>query len=200
MRHHVKNKRNRPKGLVGQLAAEKKKTVTVLCMIGLMAVLWIRVLTQKAPETAGAGIAAQHANKETPSEPELKISFVELPKVAGRNDVICRDVFDSDNWRHFIERQRKRSGFEEVNILSNDANKEVIGKLAKKLKLEAVMLSEDPRAYVNGETIEVGSKMFIGDGVNKFECEVVTIEENTVVIKCNEEEIILKLVQESTNK
>ena len=112
--------------------------------------------------------------------------------------MITGDFFASDNWRHFIERQRKRSGFEEVNILSSDGNEEVIRKLKEKLKVEAVMVSEDPRAYVNGETIEVGSKMFIGDGVNKCECEVIAIEENTVVIKCKEAEIILKLVQEST--
>jgi hypothetical protein len=185
------------KGLVGQLAAEKKKTVTVLCLIGVMAVLWIRVLTKKSPETAGAEIAAQSVNKETPSAPELKISFVELPKVAGRNDVIRRDVFDSENWRHFIEGQRKRGGFEEVKILSSGGNEEAIKKLAEKLKLEAILVSDNPQAFVNGDLIEVGDKMIIGDGVDAFECDVVTIEENTVILKCREAEIILKLEQES---
>ena len=197
MGHNVRNNSNRTKRLIGQLAAEKKKTVTALCLIGVMAVLWIRVLGKKAPESAGADIAAEPVKNEVPSDPEFKISFLELPKVAGRNDVINRDFFDSENWRHFIEGQRKRRGFEEVKILSSNGNEEVIRILKEKLKLEAILVSDNPQAFVNGDLIEVGDKMLIGDGVEAFECEVVTIEENTVVMKCREAKIILKLEQES---
>lgn len=197
MGHNVRNNSNRTKRLISQLAAEKKKTVTALCLIGVMAVLWIRVLGKKAPESAGADIAAEPVNNEVPSDPEFIISFLELPKVAGRNDVINRDFFDSENWRHFIEGQRKRMGFEEVKILSSNGNEEVMRTLAEKLKLEAILVSDNPQAFVNGDLIEVGDKMLIGDGVEAFECEVVTIEENTVVMKCREAKIILKLEQES---
>jgi len=198
MRRNVKKSGKRAKGLVNQLAAEKKKAVTALCLMGVMGFMWIRVLAKKAPEAAGAEIAAKPSNTEVQSNPELQISFIELPKVAGRNDVISRDFFASENWRHFIERRRKRNGIEEVNILSRDVDEEVIRKLAEKLKLEAIMVSENPRAYVNGNVIVVGDKMLIGDGVDEFECDVVAIEENTVVIKCKEAEITLKLEQEST--
>lgn len=197
MRRNFGNNGHRAKGLVGQLAAEKKKAITALCLIGVMALMWIRVLAKKAPETAGAEIVTEPPSMKVLSNPELKISFIELPKVAGRNDVISRDVFASDNWRHFIEKQRKRIGSEEVNILSRDVNEEVIKKLAEKLKLEAVLVSENPRAYVDGKVIEVGDKMLIGEGNDKFECEVVAIEENSVVMRCKEAEIILKLVKES---
>jgi len=198
MRRNVKHNGHRAKRLVGQLAAEKKKVVMALCLISVMALMWIRVLTKKAPEAAGAEIAAGSTNPSGPSNPELHMSFIELPKVAGRHDVITRDVFASENWRHFLERQRKRGGFEEVNVFSQDVNKEVIRKLAEKLELEAVMVSENPQAYVNGNVIEVGSKIDIGEGTDKFECEVVAIEENTVVMMCKEAEIILKLEKEST--
>lgn len=198
MRRNVRHNGRRAKGLVGQLVAEKKKVVMALCLMGVMAFMWIRVLTKKAPEAAGAEIIAEPSNTSGPSNPELNISFIELPKVAGRHDVITRDFFASENWRHFLERQRKRNGFEEVNILSQDVNEEVIRRLAEKLKLGAVMVSENPQAYVNGDVIEVGDKIFIGDGTNKFECEVIAIEENTVVMKCKEAEIILKLEKEST--
>lgn len=197
MRRNVRNNSKGAKGLINQLAAERKKAVMALCLIGVMVFMWIRVLSKKAPETAGAEVAAGPVGTEEPSKPELKISFIELPKVAGRHDAIARDFFASENWRHFIERQQKRNGLEEINLLSSDGNEEVIKRLAEKLKLEAVMVSEDPRAYVNGETIKVGSKMFIGDGIDKYECEVVAIEENTVVLKCKEAEITLKLEQES---
>jgi hypothetical protein len=197
MRRNVRNKRYRSKGLVSQLASEKKKAVTTLCLIGVMAFMWIRVLTRKAPQTAEAVVTAEQLSTTEQSNPELQISFIELPKVDGRNDVISRDFFDADDWRHFIERERKRGGLEEVNILSGDGNEEVIRKVAEKLKLEAVMVSENPRAYVDGKVIEVGDKVLIGDGINTYECDVVAIEENAVVIKCREVEITLKLEQES---
>lgn len=195
MRRNVRNNRQLAKGLVGQLAAEKKKAVTALCMIGVMTLLWIRVLTKKAPEAAGAEIAAEPLKTKEQLNPEFKISFIELPKVAGRNDVINRDVFASENWRHFIEKQ---SGIGEVNVLSQNGNEEAIRKMAEKLNVEAIMISGSPRAYVNGTLIEMGDKMLIGEGMNKFVVDVVAIEENTVVIKCKEAKIRLKLEQETT--
>ncbi|OHB77073.1 MAG: hypothetical protein A2Z25_20020 [Planctomycetes bacterium RBG_16_55_9] len=197
MRHNVRNNNNRAKNLVAQLAAEKKKVVMALSLIAVMAFMWVRVLARKGPQAAEAVIPAGQATTEERSNPELKISFIELPKVAGRNDVITRDFFACDNWRHFIDGQRKRDGIEQVNILSIDGNEEVIRKVAEKLKLEAIMVSENPQAYVNGKVIEVGDKILIGDGAEKFECDVIAIEENTVVIKCREAQITLKLVQES---
>ena len=196
MRNHVRKNSNHPKGLVSQLATEKK-AVTALCLIGVMAIMWIRVFSKQAPETAGAEIAVDPSNKAVQSSSKLKVSFVDLPKVAGRNDVINRDVFACENWRHFIEIQQKRRGIEEVIKLSNDVNEEVIRKLGEKLKLEAVMVSEVSQAYVNGEPVQVGSKMLIRVGMNKYECEVVVIEENSVVMKCKEAEITLKLVEGS---
>jgi hypothetical protein len=198
MRRNARNNNHRAKGLVNQLAAEKKKVVMILCLIGVMAFMWIRVLTRKAPEAAEGKIVAGLSNSSTSANQELHITFIELPKVDGRHDVITRDVFDSENWRYFLERQHKHNGFEEVNILSQDVNEEVIRKLAKKLQLEAVMVSGNPRACINGNVIEVGSKVVIGDETNKFECEVVAIEENTVVMECKDAEIILKLEKEST--
>ena len=198
MKRNVKKKGHCAKGLVNQLASEKKKVAMALCLMGVMGLMWIRVFTKKSPEAAGAEIAAEPSNTQAQPNQELHISFVELPKVAGRNDVITRDFFDSENWRHFIERRRKRSDIEEVNMLSRNVDEEVIRKLAEKLKLEAVMVSEDPRAYVNGNVIVVGDTILIGDGIDKFECEVMAIEENTVVLKCKEAEITLKLEQEST--
>jgi hypothetical protein len=196
MNHSVKKSRKRARRLINQLAVEKKKAVTALCLIGVMGFMWIRVLIRITPEAAGAGIGVEPSNVREPTNPELHIAFMELPKVAGRNDVITRDFFASEKWRHFIEKQKKHSGMEEVNVLSQYVDEEVIRRLAKKLKLEAIIVSENPLAYINGEPIKVGDKMSIGDGNNKYECDVVVIEENTVVLKCKEAKIILKLEQE----
>jgi len=196
MRQNARNSGNIANRLFNQLAVQKKKTVLALCLITLMAFMWIRVLTRKAPQAAKAGLLAGQMDVETQSERELKISFIELPQAAGRNDVITRDFFDSDGWQDFVDGQgRKSAGVEEVDIISKEGDQEVIRRVAEKLNLEAIVLSENPQAFINDKLLSVGDKLLIGDGVDKYECEVVEIKENTVVMRCRESRITLKLTQ-----
>ena len=196
MRQNARNSGNIANRLFNQLAVQKKKTVLALCLITLMAFMWIRVLTRKAPQAAKAGLLAGQMDVETQSEPELKISFIELPQAAGRNDVITRDFFDSDGWQDFVDGQgRKSTGVEEVDIISKEGDQEVIRRVAEKLNLEAIVLSENPQAFINDKLLSVGDKTLVGDGTNRYECEVVEIKENTVVMRCRESRITLKLTQ-----
>ena len=196
MRQNARNNGNIANRLFNQLAVQKKKTVLALCLITLMAFMWIRVLIRKAPQAANAGLLAGQMDVETQSEPELKISFIELPQAAGRNDVITRDFFDSDGWQDFVDGQgRKSTGVEEVDIISKEGDQEVIRRVAEKLNLEAIVLSENPQAFINDKLLSVGDKTLIGDGTNRYECEVVEIKENTVVMRCRESKITLKMTQ-----
>ena len=96
--------------IFNRLAAEKKKTVFSVCLIALMVFMWVRVLDKKTPEAAEAtleqspALASQEAagDDTSKSSPELKVTFIELPKVAGRNDSIARDFFVSDDWWKLI--------------------------------------------------------------------------------------------------
>ena len=74
----------------------------------------------------------------------------------------------------------------------------MIKQIAKKLKLEATMVSTNPLAFVNGQVRRIGDKMLVTDGTETYECEVVKIEDNTVVIKCGQAEITLKLMPVAT--
>ncbi len=196
MRQNARNSGNIANRLFNQLVVQKKKTVLALCLITLMAFMWIRVLTKKAPQAAKAGLLAGQMDVETQSEPGLKISFIELPQAAGRNDVITRDFFASDGWQDFVDGQgRKSAGVEEVDIISKQGDQEVIRRVAEKLNLEAIVSSENPLAFINDKVLRVGDKLLIGDGVDKYECEVVEINENTVVMRCRESRITLKLTQ-----
>ncbi len=196
MRQNARNIGNVANRLFNHFAVQKKKTVLALCLITLMAFMWIKVLTRAAPQAAEAGLLAEQMDVETQSEPELKISFIQLPQVAGRNDVITRDYFASDGWQDFGDGQgRKPVGAEEVNIVSKNGDQEVIRKIAEKLKLEAIVSSENPLTFINDKVLRVGDKLLVGDGIDKYECEVVEIKENTVVMKCREARITLKLTQ-----
>lgn len=198
MRQNVRNSRSSAKSLLNQLAVEKKKAVITLCLIGVMAFMWVRVLTRKTPEVAEAGSMTDELNVTGRSNPELKVSFIELPKVAGRNDVITRDFFASDGWQHFVDEQGQNSArIEEVSIVSKNGSEEVIRKVAEKLKLEAIVLSRNPRAFINDKVLSIGDKLLIKDGADTYECEVVEIKENTVVVRCREAKITLKLTQVS---
>lgn len=196
MRKNLRNSSNNVNRLFSKLAAEKKKTVIALCLIAVMAFMWVRVFTKRTPQAAEAALMTEQLNVEDRSNSELKISFIELPKVPGRNDVITRDFFASDGWRDFVGRDGQKSvNIQEVNIVSEDGKQEVIRTVAKKLNLQAIVLGVNPRAFINDKLLSVGDKLLIKNGIDVYECELVEIQENMVVIGCREAKITLKLKQ-----
>lgn len=189
--------------IFNQLAVEKKKTVFAVCLIALMVFMWVRVLGKKTPKTAEAALGQELVTSDMSKPgPELKVTFIELPKVAGRNNSITRDFFASDDWWKLIASGGggKIAGIEEVSV-SKGGSEEIAKRVAERLKLEAIGFGENPRAFINGKPLSVGDKWFVVDGDDKYECEVVGIEEDKVFVKCMEAEITLKLkrVLEVTN-
>lgn len=174
---------NKPNRLFKQLAAEKKKTITASCLIALMVFMWVKVLTKGTPQSAEAATKSQEIDLDTQKENlELKISFIELPNVKGRNDVLTRDFFVINS-------------SDEVNIVSKDDFKEVVRRVAGKLKLEAIELGENPMAFINDKLLSMGDELLVVDRGNTYECEVIEIVKNTVVVRCGEAQITLKLAQ-----
>ena len=80
-------------------------------------------------------------------------------------------------------------------MVSGDNGEEYIERIAKKLKLNAIGLGENPQAFINDKLLNVGDKLPVRDGTSTYECEVIRIEENIVLIRCGETEIQLKLLQ-----
>ncbi|MHC4640768.1 MAG: sortase family protein [Planctomycetota bacterium] len=176
------------------MAAEKKKTVTALCLIAVMIIMWARVISRKTPAAVAAAVLTQEDVKPAASDLELNLSFIELPKIEGRNDVLTRDFFAVGDWQDFIRNKEGKNLNEDVNVVSRH-NKEVMKRVAEKLKLEAIGLDGNPQVFINNKLLSVGDKLLVKDGGNTYECEVVSIEENTVLIKCGEAEITLKLAK-----
>jgi hypothetical protein len=195
MRRNPKNNSQHGSHIFQHLVAEKKKVVLALALIVLMLVMWIKVLTKTSPKTAEAGLIAELIEKQNQTESEIKLSFIELPQIEGRNDSITRDFFASDNWQAFIGNGHKSVGVEDINIVSKDNDQEVIRKVAENLKLEAIVSGKDPLAFINDKVMRAGDKLFVSDGIDTYECEVVEIKENTVVMKCRESQITLKMTQ-----
>jgi hypothetical protein len=159
--------------------------------------MWVKMLTKTSPKAAEAGLMVDLMEVEARSEPEIRISFIELPKVAGRDDLIARDFFASNGWQDFVDGQGRRlAGVKEINIVpKDDDDQEVIRKVAENLMLEAIVSSENPLAFINDKVLRAGDKLSVDDGIDSYECEVVEIKENIVVMKCRESRITLKLTQ-----
>ena len=195
MRDTTKNISGRSR-LVGQLASEKKKGIVALCLIAVMVFMWVKALGKKTAASAEGALMAQEMNLKDESNSELKISFIELPEVSGRNDVLTRDFFAADGWQDFLrDREGKNlSDIEEVSVVSGDGGEETARKVAEKIILEAITLGENPQAFINDKLLTVGDKFLIRDGADTYECEVAGIEEGIVFIRCEEAEIKLKLM------
>jgi hypothetical protein len=197
MKQDLKNGGSGGNRLFSRLAAEKKKTVIAVCLITVMVFMWVRVLGRKGPQSANAAVMAQEVT-DGQTKPELKISFMELPKVEGRNDVLTRDFFAVGNWRDFMRGgEGKSGGIEEVSVVSRKGGEETARRVAEKLKLEAIVLGKNPLAIINDKRLSVGDKLFVRDGTNTYECEVSEIEEDMVFIRCGETEVTLRLTQTS---
>jgi len=180
----------------GQLATGKKKTIMALCLIVIMVFMWVRVLGKKGPSSAQATLISQKTTSDQ-SDSQLKISYIDLPKIAGRNDILTRDFFTAGRSQSFI---KSREGEDSVNtnqlsIVSKNNSDEMLELIADRLKLEAIGFDRQPQAFINGKLLTVGDKLSIENENNNYECEIVAIKENAVSIKCGEAEITLKLAQ-----
>ena len=194
MTRNVKNGSDSAGTILGQLAAEKKKVAIASCLIALMAVMWIKLLTKKEPQAAHAQLQNDQAQVDGQSAEQPKVSFVELPELPGRNDVISTDFFDVDDWRQF-EPSQNHGNTIEVSSVSSNASQEVIARIARQLKLQAIGWNEEPQASINDKLLSAGGRLTVSDGNWKYECEVVEIGKNFVVLRCEETEVRLQLVQ-----
>ncbi len=170
-------------GLLARLRAGKKKPLFAVALLVIMAVMWLRVFGDKGPETADAKQPAE--TEAADGKIEIEIAYVDLPKIPGRNDCISRDFFALDS---------SLGNRTEVETVQGDDTNSIVRTLTKHIRLEAIDLG-DKRAFINDRLYGVGDRMFIKDGSDEYDCEIVTIEENTVLIRCQQTEIKLKLTQ-----
>ena len=171
---------------IGRVEAEKKKAVFAFCLVAMMVFMWVRVLTSQAPQPVEAMMLEEQLAEET--QDDVKVSFIELPVIKGRNDVLTKDFF-AVNGESF-ENAR------ELNIVSMD-DEAIVRRIADRLILEAISSGPMPQAFINNKLLSVGDKLTVADGDDRYECEVIGIEGNVVIIRFDNSEIKLRLTQVS---
>ncbi|HLB73171.1 MAG TPA: hypothetical protein VJJ98_04055 [Sedimentisphaerales bacterium] len=197
MKEQTKNNKNGINGILGQLAAERKKVGIALCLIAVMGVMWVRVLTRQGPQSVQAAAMIEQTDVDEQVREAMKITYVDPPIVPGRDDVISRDFFASVNWEDFKPdgQEYYTVDIEDVNVAPVDDSKEAEAVVRRCLKLEAIGMGRNPQAFINDRLVSVGEKLAVTDGAKMYECEVVEIRESSVLIRCRDAEIVLKLVE-----
>jgi hypothetical protein len=182
--------------ILNRLRAGGKRTAVACTLVSIMLFMWARVLMGHRPAAADAASPSRPA-AALPGTGPAPVTFVELPKTPGRHDAIARDFFAASEGS-FIRRtsaDRNTGTEKEVPIVSSFNVQEVIQRVARKLKLEAVLWSESPRAFLNDQLLGVGSKLTVNDGTASFEFEVLQIYTDSVLVACEDMQLTLKLAQ-----
>ena len=186
-RQNTKTSNSAHSVVVKQLGADKKKTVVAICVLVLMVFMWIRAFSKSDSDNVSA---SQHKEAvATESEKQLVISFVELPDVRGRNDILTRDIFTVRSWENFSG--TASSG---VSSLTAKGDEKRAKQIVSKLRLEAIEISDPPKVFINDRLLGIGDKLQISDAGSIFECEIMSIEKNRVFLKCMDIEIELKFI------
>jgi hypothetical protein len=188
--------------LLGHVAGDRKKTVLAVGLVVVMAIMWGRVLTGQKPRSTSAA-PNQSAAAQGADTPAVKLRFVELPKIEGRNDVIRRNFFSADSLAGFRRDATSQSAGTdtEVRVASGEKTQEVVARAAQRLRLEAVLGSENPRAFINDRLVGVGDTLSVTDGAATYVFEVLRIQDDSVLVGCSERQVALKLapLRDKTN-
>ncbi|OHB55162.1 MAG: hypothetical protein A2173_00320 [Planctomycetes bacterium RBG_13_44_8b] len=181
--------------LFNRLAAEKKKSFLAVCLIVFMIFMWVRIFAKKTPGAAHATLTNTKASRKGQDNPQIKVSYIELPRIQGRNDVIKMDFFDPKGWRGFVQEGKDLTDGQKTRIGHNSIDR-LTRLMQAELKLEAIELGESPCVFINGRLLSTGDKLILKEGNDVYECEVSRIEKNLVVVNCGEVEVQLKFMSE----
>jgi len=186
MNHDMKNNFEGANRIISRLTLGKKKNVLAIGLVAVMGFMWVRVLTSKSPQGVEAASEVSAVSGDKPdSQFSSKLTFVELPNKEGRNDVLTRDFFAIN--------AERISDTSQTGIISEGEGDRKIKRIMKNLKLETILLGESPQAFINNKLLGIGDTFLVKDGAERRECEITGIEENSVVVRYEEEEVTLRL-------
>lgn len=171
-----------------------RKTGLAMALVVVMAGMWVRVLTGQKPRGVEAGPNPASQTDEPPKQ-EPGVRLVHLPVEPGRHDRIHRDFFTTQDWSGFatVSHSQSTGPVTEVQPVIPTRTNDVIDKLAKTLRLEAVLWSADPQAFVDDRLVRLGDTITLRDGSETYAFEVVQIQEDAVLVTCRDRQWTLKL-------
>jgi hypothetical protein len=177
---------NNVKNIAAKASAEKGKLLVAIVLIAVMAFMWVKVFSGKSTVTkaAASAVAAQQ------DVVQRTITYVSLPVAAGRNDTLKRNVFDRDDFGG------KNAGAGDVTGGGGmGMHKANIAKIAKTIKLNAIITGEKPAAFIDSQLATVGSVLNLRCDGQLYEFVVTKITENTALLSWEDFSITVRMVQ-----
>lgn len=188
----LKKQQTNTQNAMSLIGGMDKKKVVALSLIAIMILMWIRVFSNKKDaQAANTAILSRSAvmQMEPSGTPRVKVSYVELPQMEGRNDRLSRDMFSIANWDAF----RGTKSSEPLRKIANESVSERIIRIGKELKLEAISSSKNPQAYISGVLASKGQKLIRKYEGENYEFEVAAINKSEVILRCKDVEVKLIL-------
>ncbi len=178
--------------ILDSFVQNKTKSMVAFGLIAIMIFMWIRVIAKKGPKSASAMVTTTQSGKPQSSQPP--ITYVELPFVEGRHDVLERNLFTSTNWKRFNPTD---AGDTPTVNMNTHGDRDIAKRLGRLIKLEAIDMNQQRQAFINNKLVPIGGQFVVKDGQDEFECEVVEIDTNYVKLRCEQTEIELRITQKN---
>jgi hypothetical protein len=172
----------------------RKKASLAAGLAVVMGFMWVRVLTGHKPQAVGAADAPPPAKSAPAGQTPVKLKYVTLPVIPGRDDTIERDFFAGRNWSAFSKSSGSTTGTDTEVVQPNiDRTSENISTVAKKLNLQAVLLTGQPEAFINDQAVKVGDTFSFREGADLYLFEVKQIHDDSVLVECGGQSVTLKM-------
>lgn len=193
--------------LIVRAPMQKKKVIIAIALIAVMAFMWLRVfLREKGPVVQKAN-AAMVANgyKQKKDAHQIRLSYIDLPVIPGRNDKITRDIFAPKDWTEFAQ-SKSPDGTTlgtDVNVQSNsdsdaERHKSNLKQIATNIKLDAILTMNDGKqasALIQDKLVAVGSYVPVNYNNFMYELIVTEIDSNSVTLKWKDFTVTVKMLQ-----
>jgi hypothetical protein len=192
--------------VAGGLGNLSPKTMVMIVLLAVMGILWGRVLLKgkSGPATASAqDMAALQQFNQANQHAVVQIDAIALPQIPGRNDVLSRDIFSTENWTAagFGNSTNDHVSGVQVDALKDSvehANQLKLAQIAKRLTLEAVIQDADgipSQAFVDGKILSVGSALTVQEGPDQYELTLDEITYKKVVFSWNKVSVVLEMAE-----
>ena len=198
-----KKYKNNDAALLHGLPVSKSKLIIAAVLITVMAFMWLRLLVfNKTPDTAAGGtppgpVGTQARNNTTKPAPEL--TYIELPFVPGRHDVLANNIFRPANWQAFkTVDDTQDSGSGGLNRDKDTLTAEDIRRIDRLITLDGIIAEEGGQAweaFINGKLVSVGSKVAVEYDKRSVELTVTEIHRNKVMLRVGEFTLNVMMLQ-----
>jgi hypothetical protein len=176
-------------------AAARKKAIIAVCLIVVMAFMWVRIFTKKGDKTQPVKAAAstvRTVSASTKANPKMTtMKYKQLPMIEGRNDVLVRDIFSLQAW---LDGKGTADDWNsKQKLLAAD-----IRRAGKALKLEAIIMGEGEQKseiFISDKLVPAGSDFPTKYKGRVYRFMVESITANKVVLKCKDVVVTLKLAE-----